>query len=574
MRMRYFSNNIVQTSRNPFNPYPEVLKRMSVIEKIVYGNSSGGFFNGNISMRIDREGTYSYSYDAFNRLVSAQFTSNTGDDADYSTEYSYDEHANITSVTRKGITDIYGGSKTYGTLDDICLTLDGNKTVGMASSTEASAYEGRAGLGADGSFSMEYDDNGNLVSDSGRGISSITYNRLGQPTVITFADGRRITNQYDGVGTLLSRSVRPGGRLPRTTTEHFVGPHRGNFSSSAVAKSACHTDFAGGYFDGSDKAHYLVADYRGNIVRDCRADGTVVASAEYYPYGEPRTEPTGDNRKWTEGNERLSSSSLPVTDYGPRLMDHARIGWSRPDRLLESTPWLSPYSYCAGNPVALADPSGDLLCLTVAGVEYCYYFDDISGWDFYDGCGTMLGGSKYFGELLANLQSIQNSIIGGFLLNILIKSSTKFYLSVGDINSGSCFDPTTLTIHWNPVVNDAFKIALINSEGEAYKSIVDPLFSLIHELAHAESHLHGFRSSEDSIWFSYKDLKGTIKNASIDEKWAIYIENLFRLERKADIRAGYGLVEKENILIGGLYTNPATLGNSLVGYYLLLTRKH
>ncbi len=537
----FANNDKLLPGPDPFNPYPEVLKRRSVIEKIVYGNSSGGFYNGNISMRIDREGTYSYSYDAFNRLVSAQFTSNTGDDADYSTEYSYDEHANITSVTRKGITDIYGGSKTYGTLDDICLTLDGNKTVGMASSTEASAYEGRAGLGADGSFSMEYDDNGNLVSDSGRGISSITYNRLGQPTVITFADGRRITNQYDGVGTLLSRSVRPGGRLPRTTTEHFVGPHRGNFSSSAVAKSACHTDFAGGYFDGSDKAHYLVADYRGNIVRDCRADGTVVASAEYYPYGEPRTEPTGDNRKWTEGNERLSSSGLPVTDYGPRLMDHARIGWSRPDRLLESTPWLFPYSYCAGNPVALTDPSGDLLCLTVAGVEYCYQYGD-QGWGFYNGEELLnfWDADEFVQELYKAISFLMSGPVGFALIESIVNSNVKVYVEPvirgHDLFGNTCFYRDNNHIYWDIKKNQT-KSFLINSDGTYGDSGSKIMFNLGHELSHAIFAINGYDyRSFNNIWFFSNG-----RPIYTDEKWTVFVENYLRFEHNASLRVGYGL---------------------------------
>ncbi len=350
---------------DPFNPDEIRRTETTQTEKLVYATATGGCYNGNISLRTVPGGTYAYVYDTYNRLVSASFSAAEGSTGDYSAEYAYDGHANITSLTRRGVTDTYGGTVTFGLLDGITATLQGNRVTALELSTEAASYEGRTGYGLEGSYTLAYDDNGNVVSDGSRGISSISYNRHDQPVVITFSDGRRITNSYDDAGTLVSRTLRTGGRLPRTTTERYAGPHVGAMAANAVP-AVGRSYFEGGYFDADGKVHYFVTDYQGNVLEDRKARGTVVASTGYYPYGEPWTEPRGGNDRWFGGKERLAAEGLPMSDFGPRLLNHAYPSWHTQDSKLEDYYPLSPYSYCAGNPVRYIDPTGEDL----------YFFND------------------------------------------------------------------------------------------------------------------------------------------------------------------------------------------------------
>lgn len=52
-----------------------------------------------------------------------------------------------------------------------------------------------------GATGYTYDASGNLTSDSYKAISSITYNHLNLPSLITFSDNlRKIEFTYDGAG--------------------------------------------------------------------------------------------------------------------------------------------------------------------------------------------------------------------------------------------------------------------------------------------------------------------------------------------------------------------------------------
>ncbi len=372
-------------------------------EKLVYATATGGCYNGNISSRTVPGGTYAYGYNTYNRLVSASFSAAEGSTGDYSAEYAYDGHANITSLTRRGVTDTYGGTVTFGLLDGITATLQGNRVTALELSTEAASYEGRTGYGLEGSYTLAYDDNGNVVSDGSRGISSISYNRHDQPVVISFSDGRRITNSYDDAGTLVSRTLRTGGRLPRTTTERYAGPHVGAMAANAVP-AVSRSYFEGGYFDAEGKVHYFVTDYQGNVLEDRKARGAVVASTQYYPYGEPWTEPTGGNDRWFGGKERLAAEGLPMSDFGPRLLNHAYPSWHTQDRKLEDYYPLSPYTYCAGNPVRYIDPTGEDIALLLATLhigmliqnknkEWEYF--SLNGVNYYESTGGRIGGNNH-----------------------------------------------------------------------------------------------------------------------------------------------------------------------------------
>ena len=58
------------------------------------------------------------------------------------------------------------------------------------------------------------------------------------------------------------------------------------------------------------------------------------------------------------GKETLSGFGIDYMDFGARLYDPVIGRWLSQDPLAFSTPSVSPYSYCAGDPVNFVDPDG------------------------------------------------------------------------------------------------------------------------------------------------------------------------------------------------------------------------
>ena len=56
--------------------------------------------------------------------------------------------------------------------------------------------------------------------------------------------------------------------------------------------------------------------------------------------------------------QKAISSTLPLIDYGARMYDPAVARWMSVDPLAEKYYPMSPYGYCAGNPIVLVDPTG------------------------------------------------------------------------------------------------------------------------------------------------------------------------------------------------------------------------
>ena len=113
------------------------------------------------------------------------------------------------------------------------------------------------------------------------------------------------------------------------------------------------------------------------VIKD--GEGTVLQRFDYYPFG-------SESRVWTAGTnppqsvlryrfggkeiagQRVSASALagapaaaagsPYLDFGARLYDPQTAAWLSQDPLAEKYYSISPYAYCAGNPVNLVDPDG------------------------------------------------------------------------------------------------------------------------------------------------------------------------------------------------------------------------
>jgi len=85
---------------------------------------------------------------------------------------------------------------------------------------------------------------------------------------------------------------------------------------------------------------------------------------EYLPFGgrlaSSIVSPPELNRYRFGGKEeqRFGSVDIHLSDFGARYYDSFTCRWNAVDPLAGKYPGLSPYNYCAGNPVNLTDPTG------------------------------------------------------------------------------------------------------------------------------------------------------------------------------------------------------------------------
>ena len=132
--------------------------------------------------------------------------------------------------------------------------------------------------------------------------------------------------------------------------------------------------------DAEGKPCYQLHDYRGNVAVVVAASGKVLAHNRYYPYGEAITRFTGShaaaqsNAKAVAARYRFGAKEhetmhgLNAYDFGPRLLSASLPVWDCPDRQQERYHPLSPYPYCAANPIKYVDPTGEKVFLYATGL--------------------------------------------------------------------------------------------------------------------------------------------------------------------------------------------------------------
>lgn len=165
-------------------------------ESLFYEQSHNGStpqYGGNISAIdwsvADESDTYGqrgyiFSYDGMSRLTAAGYLENGKRNDHFSTSYKYDLMGNILSLRREGLLN----SGNYGTIDDLTYSYKGNQVVKIDDAAEESpSYKGAMHFRdyADEETEYTYDANGNMLTDSNKGITSIDYNVLDLPQCIS-----------------------------------------------------------------------------------------------------------------------------------------------------------------------------------------------------------------------------------------------------------------------------------------------------------------------------------------------------------------------------------------------------
>jgi len=243
------------------------------------GQTNDKLYNGNISETIWKTTNdvstgsirgYAYKYDALNRLESANMSINTGTGFDLANGYhvnnlQYDKNGNIIDLQRTGEAFIF---------DDLTYIYNGNQLRIVNDAITNQQTEGFIDGNTSGS-DYEYDDNGNMIEDKNKGITSINYNHLNLPTEIEFYENDIInpgsgiiSYVYDATGVKLSKYSYEASLSAGKTTQYagnFIYEQAG-MSPNYELKFFSHPE---GYVEPDNSGNfnyiYQYKDHLGNI---------------------------------------------------------------------------------------------------------------------------------------------------------------------------------------------------------------------------------------------------------------------------------------------------------------------
>ena len=109
-----------------------------------------------------------------------------------------------------------------------------------------------------------------------------------------------------------------------------------------------------------DDVFFYHSDHLGSASWITDAHGYAVQHLQYLPFGEPFVDqhPFGYSERFRfTGKERDEETGYGY--FGARYMDHELMTmWLSVDPMADKYPSISPYAYCAWNPVKLVDPDG------------------------------------------------------------------------------------------------------------------------------------------------------------------------------------------------------------------------
>ncbi|AEE49720.1 RHS repeat-associated core domain-containing protein [Haliscomenobacter hydrossis] len=331
----------------------------------------------------DRQ-AYNFSYDHLSRLTTATYYdvngSNTATNTSrFNENLTYDIRGNISTLQRQGY---YSSTCNYGQIDNLSYTYASNANRLTSISESAPMSQRSHGFNpGSGGTGYTYDANGNLNADTYKGISSITYNHLNLPSVITYSNGNTIEIVYDANGGKLRKIVKVGATVQYE--QDYLGglEYRKVGSNAKRLEAVYHAE--GRYYNLnvemnntlSIRYEYSLRDHLGNTrltFTDKNANGIVditntpstndiLQENHYYPFGANYEGPwlmndaARDTKYQFNGKEMNDDFGLNWMDYGARWYDAAIGRFTGVDPISEKFPHVTTYNYAENEPIANID---------------------------------------------------------------------------------------------------------------------------------------------------------------------------------------------------------------------------
>ena len=285
-------------------------------------------------------GGYSFLYDSQSRLTDAGAVGSAEAGTWTEKDIVYDRNGNMLSLDR------YDGEDA----ESLVFSYSGDRLQSAA---------GFSGLSGGSGAVYLYDLDGNTVYDPVNGVE-IGYNHMNLIGTVGRDDTVLAEYRYLADGTKLGAVDGSGNGV------EYLG--NAVFRRAGDSLSEESLAFSGGRVSVSGRGTTLqisprvyLRDHLGSTRVIVDNDGEVLERDSYYPFGlrRPDSAPTDSlNRYRYNGKEEQSFAGLPYLDYGARMYDPATARWLSPDPLSDQYYSLSPYSFCAGNPINYVDPDG------------------------------------------------------------------------------------------------------------------------------------------------------------------------------------------------------------------------
>jgi len=319
-------------------------------------------YNGNVAQVTWQSASdlvkrdYKYSYDSFNRLKKASFSQ-----SDYHlNQVTYDKGGNITALHRNlqnGFHNFqyqYEGNKVH--------SINGTQTINGQMMPVVRSYG--------------YDVNGNMISDSSKGVDLIEYNYLSLPERVVFTNGNSIEYDYTASGVKLQKRFITNSQTVTTDYLHgfqyengellFFGQPEGYVVHTVATNGTETNQYVHNFTDhlGNVRISYTDLDGSGSI----DLGGEIVKERNYYPFGLQHQGynnvefPLGSMFKYGFGGKELQEeNSIGWMDFGARNYDAELGRWFNVDPQAERYHIMSPFAAMGNNPIMFVDPNGEEL---------------------------------------------------------------------------------------------------------------------------------------------------------------------------------------------------------------------
>ena len=237
-------------------------------------------------------------------------------------------------------------------------SLTRTSSSGVASSLSYT-YDGNQVSKINNGPSYAYDAVGNMTVDGLRG-ASISYNILNLPEEVCLGN-EKVSYIYTSAGEKLA--TRVGSSLT-----YYRGPlvYSGNNLLYLVHPEGLTRKSTIGFV-----YYYAKRDHLGSTRVLCHASGNTLVADQttgYYPFGLAHGHGNLNLNRYLFSGKELQDQSLGgkllgLYDFGSRFYDPTLGRWFNVDPKLE---FVSPYGYCANNPVLYIDPNGEDIVLTIS----------------------------------------------------------------------------------------------------------------------------------------------------------------------------------------------------------------
>ena|GEM_PF-2139285 len=364
---------------------------------------NGNLYGQKISIRRFDD-FFTYRYDESDRLKESWIKPHTSYPVQFD-EFTYDANGNI---TRQSFGDGLSKNYHYQSGTNKLLTVDNEQLKP--------------------NDTLFYDAMGNVTKHSGKRASLLynQFNQLVQVTISTVLGADTIQYSYDAAGNRVRKAYKyqyrafcngqtkvagpsgedgngTGRRDPgfppidttsqqctysATTYTYYVLDQNGRVmaeqSSPSPSSTTAEFIYAGsqriGMRDATNKLHYFLNDHLGSTRLVIDSTGVWRDSHRYYSFGKTSWEATNTNQSYRYTGKPLDKEAgLDLYYYGARYYDPELGRFLAIDPAASKYPGLSPYAYCANNPLKNVDPDGERWYDIVAGGAAAFIDNALGG---------------------------------------------------------------------------------------------------------------------------------------------------------------------------------------------------